>query len=62
MSKVFFILGMAVGFESYIAFTTDNFILAIPNAVLALASLAVLFYVYGLDFKAIFKLFRGTKR
>ena len=62
MSKVFFILGMVVGFESFIAITSDNIILAIPNIVLALASLVVLFYIYGMDFKAIFKLFRGAKR
>lgn len=62
MSKVFLILGMVVGLESFIAITTDNFILAIPNIVLALASSVMLLYIYGIDFKAIFKLFRGAKR
>lgn len=62
MSKVFFILGFVIGFELFLAITAGNIILAIPSIVLVLASVAVLLYVYGLDFKAIVNVFRGAKR
>ena len=62
MSKVFFIVGFVIGFELFLAITAENIILAIPSIVLMLASVAVLLYVYGLDFKAIVNVFRGAKR
>lgn len=62
MSKVFFILGFVIGFELFLAITAGNIILAIPSIVLVLASVAVLLYIYGLDFKAIVNVFRGAKR
>ena len=62
MSKVFFIVGFVIGFELFLAITAENIILAIPSIVLVLASVAVLLYVYGLDFKAIVNVFRGDKR
>lgn len=62
MSKVFFILGFVIGFELLLAITAENIILAIPSIVLVLASVAVLLYVYGLDFRAILNIFRGAKR
>lgn len=62
MSKVFFIVGFVIGFELFLAITVENIILAIPSIVLVLASVAVLLYVYGLDFKAIVNVFRGAKR
>lgn len=62
MSKVFFILGFVIGFELFLAITADNIILAIPSIVLALASVAILLYIYGLDFRAILNVFRGAKR
>lgn len=62
MSKVFFIVGFVIGFELFLAITAENIILAIPSIVLVLASVAVLLYVYGLDFKAIVNVFRGAKR
>ena len=62
MSKVFFIVGFVIGFELLLAITAENIILAIPSIVLVLASVAVLLYVYGLDFKAIVNVFRGAKR
>jgi hypothetical protein len=62
MSKVFFIVGFVIGFELFLAITAGNIILAIPSIVLVLASVAVLFYIYGLDFKAIVNVFRGAKR
>lgn len=62
MSKVFFIIGFVIGFELFLAITAENIILAIPSIVLVLASVAVLLYVYGLDFKAIINVFRGAKR
>ena len=62
MSKVFFIVGFAIGFELFLAITAENIILAIPSIVLVLSSVAVLLYVYGLDFKAIVNVFRGAKR
>ena len=62
MSKVFFIVGFVIGFELFLAITAENIILAIPSIVLVLASVAVLLYVYGLDFKAIVSVFRGAKR
>lgn len=62
MSKVFFILGFVIGFELFLAITAGNIILAIPSIVLVLASVSVLFYIYGLDFKAIVNVFRGAKR
>ena len=62
MSKVFFIVGFVIGFELFLAITAKNIILAIPSIVLGLASVAVLLYVYGLDFKAIVNVFRGAKR
>ena len=61
MSKVFFIVGFVIGFELFLAITAENIILAIPSIVLVLASVAVLLYVYGLDFKAIVNVFRGAK-
>ena len=62
MSKVFFIVGFVIGFELFLAITAENIILAIPSIVLVLASVAVLLYVYGLDFRAIVNVFRGAKR
>lgn len=62
MSKVFFIVGFVIGFELFLAITAGNIILAIPSIVLVLASVAVLLYIYGLDFKAIVNVFRGAKR
>lgn len=62
MSKVFFIVGFVIGFELFLAITAGNIILAIPSIVLVLASVAVLLYVYGLDFKEIVNVFRGAKR
>lgn len=62
MSKVFFIVGFVIGFELFLAITAENIILSIPSIVLVLASVAVLLYVYGLDFKAIVNVFRGAKR
>lgn len=62
MSKVFFIVGFVIGFELFLAITAENIILAIPSIVLVLASVTVLLYVYGLDFKAIVNVFRGAKR
>ena len=62
MSKVFFIVGFVIGFELFLAITAENIILAIPSIVLVLASVAVLLYVYGLDFQAIVNVFRGAKR
>lgn len=62
MGKVFFIVGFVIGFELFLAITAENIILAIPSIVLVLASVAVLLYVYGLDFKAIVNVFRGAKR
>ena len=62
MSKVFFIVGFVIGFELFLAITAENIILAIPSIVLVLASVAVLLYVYGLDFKTIVNVFRGVKR
>lgn len=63
MSKVFFIVGFVIGFELFLAITAENIILAIPSIVLALASVAILLYIYGTDFRAIFNLlFRGAKR
>jgi hypothetical protein len=62
MSKVFFIVGFVIGFELFLAITAENIILAIPSIALVLASVAVLLYVYGLDFKAIVNVFRGAKR
>lgn len=62
MSKVFFIVGFVIGFELFLAITAENIILAIPSIVLVLASVVVLLYVYGLDFKAIVNVFRGAKR
>ena len=62
MSKVFFIVGFVIGFELFLAITAENIILAIPSIVLVLASVAILLYVYGLDFKAIVNVFRGAKR
>lgn len=62
MSKVFFIVGFVIGFELFLAITAENIILAIPSIVLVLASVAVLLYVYGLDFKAIVNVFKGAKR
>lgn len=62
MSKVFFIVGFVIDFELFLAITAENIILAIPSIVLVLASVAVLLYVYGLDFKAIVNVFRGAKR
>ena len=62
MSKVFFIVGFVIGFELFLAITAGNIILAIPSIVLVLTSVAVLLYVYGLDFKAIVNVFRGAKR
>lgn len=62
MGKVFFIVGFVIGFELFLAITVENIILAIPSIVLVLASVAVLLYVYGLDFKAIVNVFRGAKR
>lgn len=59
MSKVFFIVGFVIGFELFLAITAGNIILAIPSIVLVLASVAVLLYIYGLDFKAIVNVFRG---
>jgi len=62
MSKVFFIVGFVIGFELFLAITAENIILAIPSIMLVLASVAVLLYVYGLDFKAIVNVFKGAKR
>lgn len=62
MSKVFFIVGFVISFELFLAITAENIILAIPSIVLVLASVAVLLYAYGLDFKAIVNVFRGAKR
>ena len=63
MGKVFFIVGFVIGFELFLAITAKNIILAIPSIVLVLASVAVLLYVYGLDFKAIYNLlFKGAKQ
>lgn len=62
MSKVFFIVGFVIGFELFLAITAGNIILAIPSIVLVLASMAVLLYIYGLDFRAILNIFRGAKR
>lgn len=62
MSKVFFIVGFVIGFELFLAITAENIILAIPSIVLVLASVAVLLYVYGLDFKEIVNVFRGANR
>lgn len=62
MSKVFFIVGFVIGFELFLAITAGNIILAIPSIVLVLASVAVLLYIYGLDFSAILNIFRGAKR
>lgn len=62
MSKVFFIVVFVIGFELFLAITAENIILAIPSIVLVLASVAVLLYVYGLDFKAIVNVFKGAKR
>ena len=62
MSKVCCIVGFVIGFELFLAITAGNIILAIPSIVLVLASVAVLLYVYGLDFKAIVNVFRGVKR
>ena len=62
MSKVFFIVGFVISFELFLAITAENIILAIPSIVLVVASVAVLLYVYGLDFKAIINVFRGAKR
>lgn len=62
MSKVFFIVGFVIGFELFLAITAENIILAIPSIVLVLASVAVLLYVYGLDFRSIINIFRGAKR
>ena len=62
MSKVFFIVGFVIVFELFLAITAENIILAIPSIVLVLASVAVLLYVYGLDFKEIVNVFRGAKR
>lgn len=62
MSKVFFILGFVIGFELFLAITAGNIILAIPSIVLVLASVAILLYIYGVDFKAIVNIFRGAKR
>ena len=62
MSKVFFILGFVIGFELFLAITAGNIILAIPSIVLALASIAILLYIYGTDFRAILNIFRGAKR
>lgn len=61
MSKVFFILGFVIGFELFLAITAGNIILAIPSIVLALASMAILLYIYGLDFRAILNIFKGAK-
>lgn len=62
MSKVFFILGFVIGFELFLAIMAENIILAIPSIILALASVAILLYIYGMDFKAIVNVFRGAKR
>lgn len=62
MSKVFFIVGFVIGFELFLAITAGNIILAIPSIVLVLASVAVLLYIYGLDFRSIINIFRGAKR
>lgn len=62
MSKVFFILGFVIGFELFLAITAENIILAIPSIVLALASVAILLYIYGTDFRSILNIFRGAKR
>jgi hypothetical protein len=62
MGKVFFIVGFVIGFELFLAITAGNIILAIPSIVLVLASVAVLLYIYGLDFRAILNIFRGAKR
>ena len=62
MSKVFFILGFVIGFELFLAITAENIILAIPSIVLALASVAILLYIYGTDFRSISNIFRGAKR
>lgn len=62
MSKVFFIVGFVIGFELFLAITAENIILAIPSIVLALASVAILLYIYGTDFRAILNIFRGAKR
>lgn len=62
MSKVFFILGFVIGFELFLAITAENIILAIPSIVLVLASVAILLYIYGTDFRAILNIFRGAKR
>ena len=63
MGKVFFIVGFVIGFELFLAITAGNIILAIPSIVLVLASIAVLLYVYGLDFRGIYNLlFKGAKR
>lgn len=62
MGKVFFIVGFVIGFELFLAITAGNIILAIPSIVLVLASVAVLLYIYGLDFRAIVNVFRGAKR
>lgn len=61
MSKVFFIVGFVIGFELFLAITAENIILAIPSIVLVLASVAVLLYVYGLDFKAIVNVLEGLR-
>ena len=62
MSKVFFILGFVIGFELFLAIMAENIILAIPSIVLALASMAILLYIYGLDFRAMLNVFKGAKR
>lgn len=62
MSKVFFIVGFVIGFELFLAITAGNIILAIPSIVLILASMTVLLYIYGLDFRAILNIFKGAKR
>lgn len=62
MGKVFFIVGFVIGFELFLAITAENIILAIPSIVLVLASVAVLLYIYGLDFRSIINIFRGAKR
>ena len=62
MSKVFFIVGFVIGFELFLAITAENIILAIPSIVLVLASVAILLYIYGTDFRAILNIFRGAKR
>jgi hypothetical protein len=62
MGKVFFIVGFVIGFELFLAITAGNIILAIPSIVLMLASVSILLYIYGVDFKAILNIFRGAKR